>query len=249
MPEIIPAGTYSSLTAPVGTYGQLSGSTVVNGPVVVSGGLNTNCQPLTGSGSFTLNAGGTLGICDPAGITPTGTASGAVQVSGTRSYSDDATYVYNAQAMQPNTGTGLPATVRALEVNLTSASAAIFLVQPLSVRREVRLTQGSLTLTTVSSGVSQPLTLLSDASGTALVVNSGTGVVSGTATVQRYIDASLNARPGLPPLQRPGEQHHRGRPGHGRLHARWSTRAYNDSATPGTTTPFPTVFGYDQSPR
>ena len=38
----------------------------------------------------------------------------------------------------------------------------------------------------------QTLTLLSDATGTALVDNSGAGVVNGTATVQRYI-ASTNS--------------------------------------------------------
>jgi hypothetical protein len=91
------------------------------------------------------------------------------------------------------------------------------------------------------------LTLLSDASGTALLVNKNGGTVSGNLTVQRYLDGSLN--PGLgyrhltPPvtttladLVAPG------------LQPEISQAAtYNNSATPGTTTPFPTLFFYNQS--
>ena len=86
--------------------------------------------------------------------------------------------------------------------------------------------------------------LESNATGTALVVNNG-GVVVGNVTVQRYLDPSLN--PGL---------------GYRHFSAPISTAtvgslatasfspvvnpAYNASAQPGTVTPFPTVYGYDQ---
>ncbi len=93
----------------------------------------------------------------------------------------------------------------------------------------------------------QPLTLLSDATGTALVDNSGPGLVNGNATVQRYI-ASANSGPGY---------RHYSAPVSGSTVADLATlgftpeisqgSAYNNSATPATTTPFPTVFGYDQS--
>ena len=93
----------------------------------------------------------------------------------------------------------------------------------------------------------QPLTLLSDATGTALVDNTGTGLVNGTATVQRYIAAS-NAGPGY---------RHYSAPVVGSTVADLATSSfapeisqgsvYNTSATPGTTTPFPTVYSYDQS--
>ena len=93
--------------------GPAGGSTVVvTTAVQVSGTLLTNCQPLTGAGSFTLAAGATLGICDAAGISASG-STGAVQTTGTRSFSTDATYVYNGTAAQV-TGNGLPATVRSL---------------------------------------------------------------------------------------------------------------------------------------
>ncbi len=94
----------------------------------------------------------------------------------------------------------------------------------------------------------QVLTLLSDAAGTALVDNSGTGTVNGNATVQRYIDPSLNAGPGY---------RHYSAPVSGSTVADLTTAGftpeisqgsvYNNSATPATTTPFPTVFAYDQS--
>ncbi|MDO7849880.1 putative Ig domain-containing protein, partial [Hymenobacter sp. M29] len=91
-----------------------------------------------------------------------------------------------------------------------------------------------------------PFTLVSDAAGTAMVVNNGGSVVSGNVTVQRYIDPSLNpnrgyrhvsaaisnatvgslATSGFTPVVNP---------------------AYNTSPTPLLTVPFPTVYGYDQS--
>ncbi len=91
------------------------------------------------------------------------------------------------------------------------------------------------------------LTLLSDAAGTALVDNSGTGLVLGNATVQRSI-ASANSGLGY---------RHYSAPVSGSTVGDLATAGftpeisqgsvYNTSATPATTTPFPTVFAYDQS--
>ena len=90
------AGTYNNVTV-TGT-----GHPVLTGPlqahttfVVQPGGqAATACQPLTGAGTFTLAAGATLYICAPHGLSATG-PTGAVQVTGTRSFSSDATYIYN----------------------------------------------------------------------------------------------------------------------------------------------------------
>ncbi|NML66028.1 T9SS type A sorting domain-containing protein [Hymenobacter sp. RP-2-7] len=236
--QTIAGGTYNSITVTGAGAGTLQGPVTVIGAVTVQSGgrLDTNCQPLTGAGSFTVADGATLGICDAAGLSATG-STGAVQVTGTRSFSADATYVYSGTSAQA-TGLGLPSQVRAL----TAASAsALTLSQPLAVAQ---------TLTLASSGNlvlgSQPLTLLSSASGTALVVNSGTGTVQGTATVQRYIDGSLNAGLGYRHLSAPVSN---------TTVADLSTTsfapvlnpAYNTSATPGAVQPFPTVFGYDES--
>ncbi|RTQ52240.1 T9SS type A sorting domain-containing protein [Hymenobacter gummosus] len=109
---------------------------------------------------------------------------------------------------------------------------------PLSVTRVLTL---SSNLTMSGNGT---LTLTSDATGTAMVVNNN-GAVVGRATVQRYLDPSLN--PGL-------GYRHLAAPVSGTTMADLATAAfapvfnpaYNTSPTPGTVTPFPTVYGYDQ---
>ena len=238
-PLTIPTGTYNSITVNAGGVGTPNGPLTVNNAVVVNNGgtLNDGCAVISGAGTFTVAAGGTLGICAAAGIAATG-ATGAIQTTGTRSFGSDASYVYNGTVAQA-TGSGLPAQVRNLSI--TNAND-LTLSQPLSVRQALTVTNaGNLALN------GQPLTLLSDASGTALVVNSGTGLVTGgTATVQRYIDPSLNAGLGYRHLSAPVG----GSTVNNLATAGFTpvvNASYNSSATPGTVTPFPTVFGYDQS--
>ncbi|MBF9237659.1 T9SS type A sorting domain-containing protein [Hymenobacter sp. BT683] len=251
----IPAGFYRNITIKDGGFGTLLGDIAVSGALVVEDGgtlytFGDNCSRITGAGTFTLAAGGYLEICDAAGIALTG-ATGTVQTAGARSFSDDASYDYTAEEAQV-TGSGLPATVRELysfndfDVTLTQAVAIRQLLEPVK--------RGNLQLN------GQALTLLSDANGTALVVNNVselTGDVLGkvlgnTATVQRYLDPSLN--PGL------GYRHYSA-PVTGSTVADLDTKAaggsfspevsqasrYNASATPGRIAPFPTVFGYDQA--
>jgi len=105
--------------------------------------------------------------------------------------------------------------------------------------------QGGLTLTgSLAIDGGQPFTLLSNAGGTAYVVNNG-GAATGTATVQRYITPT---NPGL------GYRHYSAPVTNttvGDLATSSFTpvfnAAYNTNPTPGTTTPFPTVYGYDQT--
>jgi hypothetical protein len=238
--QTVAAGTYNSITVRSGGVATLGGNVVVNKTVTVQAGgtLNTNCQALTGAGSFALEAGGTLGICDLDGIAASGN-SGAVQLAGARSFSPDASYVYNGGDSQV-TGLGLPSRVRSLT---TSNASTVRLSNPLSV---------SQVLTVAGSGNfdlnGQALTLLSGKTGSALVVNSGTGIVSGgTATVQRYLDPAFNTGMGY---------RHYSAPVSGSTVADLATttgfapavnEAYNLSATPGMVMPFPTVYGYDQS--
>ena len=107
------------------------------------------------------------------------------------------------------------------------------------VRRLLVLQNGNL----ASNG---NLTLESDATGTAMVVNTN-GVVTGLATARRYVDPALN--PGLgyrhfaSPVSGPtvADLHAPGAP------APVVNPAYNTSPTPMSVTPFPTVFGYDES--
>jgi hypothetical protein len=236
-PLTVAGGSYNNVTVTATGVGTLTGPLDVAGALVVqSGGIfNTNCQPLTGSGNFVLAAGAELGICDPAGISLSG-PTGAIQLTGTRSFSPDASYTYNGSQAQV-TGLGLPAQVRNLTVD--NDSSGLSLSQGVAVAQVLRLSDGDL-------GVGgMPLTLLSSAQGTALVDNRG-GVVQGLASVQRWLapgsnpgagyrhlaspiaDASVNTltAPGFRPTLNP---------------------AYNSSATPGAVTPFPTVYGYDES--
>ena len=115
--QTIAAGTYNSITVNRGGGATLTGNVTVNSAVTVNDGGTLSsgvpgCYTIGGAGSFTLAAGGTLAICDAAGISSSG-ATGTVQVTGARSFSPDASYRYNGTAAQA-TGTGLPGTVRAL---------------------------------------------------------------------------------------------------------------------------------------
>ena len=120
--------------------------------------------------------------------------------------------------------------------NLTVGSATANLAAPAGVRRMLTLT-GNLATGT------QPFTLFSDASGTAMVVNTS-GAVVGTATVQRYINPTTNAGNGY---------RHYAAPVAATTVADLTTSgftpvvnpAYNQAANPYLVTPFPTVFGYN----
>ena len=126
-------------------------------------------------------------------------------------------------------------------LSVDKASGLATLTSAVQVRRVLTMANaGNLDL------AGNGLTLLSDATGSALTVNSGTGVVLGTATVQRYIDGSLNSGPGY---------RHYSAPVSNTTVADLATagfapvltQSYNTSNTPGTTNPFPNVFGYDQA--
>ncbi|MDO7884727.1 FG-GAP-like repeat-containing protein [Hymenobacter cheonanensis] len=231
------AGDYNDVTITGTGVATLSGPLTVNGTLSVEQGgtLNQNGQLLTGPGTMQLQAGATLVIGDAAGITSSG-ATGAVQLTGGRFFAADASYVYAGTGPQ-TTGDGLPTQVRNLTTLNTSdvtLSADVAVAQVLTVGSAGNLLTAGHTLT-----------LLSSASGTALVVNASTGVVSGAATVQRYIDPSTN--PGL------GYRHY-APPVTNSTVADFSTAGfipvvnatYNTSATPGAVTPFPTIFSYDQ---
>jgi hypothetical protein len=243
--QTIIAGTYSSIViqGPNGVATLGGNVTLSNGGslTVNNGGtLNDGGYLIGGPGSFTLAAGGALGIGNAAGIATGNASSGTVQNTGTRNFSPDASYVYNGTVAQA-TGTGLPTQVRSLATTNSSPvtlSAPVRVVQVLTVGGS-----GNLVLN------GQALTLLSSSTGTALAVNTGTGIVSGgTAVVQRYLDPSINPGSGY---------RHYSPPVSGSTVADLATAGfapeisqasvYNSSATPGTTTPFPTVFGYDQS--
>jgi hypothetical protein len=240
-PVAVAAGTYNSITVTGTGVGQLSGAVVVNTAVTVQGTLLTSCQPLTGAASFTLAAGATLGICDVNGIS-TAPGSGAVQTTGVRSFSSDATYIYNGTQAQ-STGNALPLSVRALTV---ANPANVGLTQAVAVAQVLTLAStGNLLLNF------NLLLLRSDANGTALVANTGSGVVVGsTATLQRHIEtnpASGGYRHYASPMvASAGAETLATLATTGYVPDFSGAAAYNSSATPGLVTPFPTVFLYNQ---
>lgn len=92
----VAAGSYNSITVNSGGLGILTGDVTVNSFVTINsgGGINDGCYTISGTGSFTLVAGGSLAICDAYGLQAVGNL-GAVRVTGARSFSTDASYIYN----------------------------------------------------------------------------------------------------------------------------------------------------------
>ena len=205
-----------------------------------------------GTGSTAIGNGAVLVLAQAAGIAAAPAAAGEVQTT-TRSFSPDATYVYNGTAAQ-TTGTGLPGTVRGLTVNNPTG---LTLTNALRVSQLVYLESGNLT-----TGTANNLTLLSapanstslTAGQTALIDNTG-GIVAGTNTnnvMQRAVDNVLTGdnigyhhysspmvtttvgdltAPGFAPV----------------LNDATSNPGFNSARLVGVVRPFPTVFGYDET--
>ncbi|HEX8428841.1 DUF4394 domain-containing protein [Hymenobacter sp.] len=192
---------------------------VANDPVV-SDGQQANNVTLVSGATLTSAPGGVLTI--NGNFTNNG---GTTLGSGTGSI------VFNGAAAQTISGT------TTFFNNLTTGAAGLTAGGPVQVQRVLAL-NGNLT----SNG---NLTLLSNATGTAHVVNIN-GTVVGNATVQRYIDGGANASAGY---------RHYSAPVSGSTVADLTTSgfspvvnsAYNTAADPSSVTPFPTVFGYDES--
>jgi len=238
----VPAGSYQDITVNSGTA-TLGGNVTVYGALVVkspasqsASTLNTNCFLVSGPGSFELQAGAALRICDADGISASG-ATGAVRNTGTRTFSPDARYAYVGTGNQA-TGSGLPATVRELEMAIPTSNT-LALTNSVSISQKLTPTSGIIT----SSG--QALTLLSGASGTALMAP-GTGALSGILTIQRYLDPSVNAGAGYRHLSLPFD-YSTFAGVTGPAYAPVFNATYNTSARPDLVTPFPTVFAYDQT--
>jgi hypothetical protein len=114
--------------------------------------LSMGSQIMASTGDFTLMDGATLMIGSANGITSSG-SSGNIQVTGTRIYGSDASYIYNGTVEQ-NTGSGLPATVKNLRqdnsnnltlTNTTSVSNTLTLGGGLIIATDDTLTLGTST--------------------------------------------------------------------------------------------------------
>ncbi len=187
-----------------------SGSIVFNGSgtqIYTSGGTVSNTVNFTvnngsylqmadgttvvsGGGSFTLSSGATLGVTSSAGITTSG-ASGNIQVSGTRTYSTGAHYIYNGTAAQA-TGNGLTQNIPA---NLTiNNSAGVTLTASTNLTGDLMISSGTFDLGANTANRSSSGGTLTLGAGTTLKIggtgslpsNYATHSISSSSTVEYY---------------------------------------------------------------
>jgi hypothetical protein len=221
-PDWYTAGNWSPNTVPDATINATIPATAIFSPTISSG--TANARNLTVSSGATLSqTDGTLTLA--ANLTNNGTfqpTGGTVSLGGT--------------ALSNIVGSG---TTRFWNLTVGANGALLATSGGASVQRVLTLNGNFAT-----NGNS--FTLESNASNTALVVNNTGNVVTGSVTVQRYIDPILNPGPGYRHYSAPIIT-----ATVGSLATAGFTpvvnAAYNSSATPGATTPFPTVYGYDQS--
>lgn len=189
--------------------------------LVLIAGLNNAPSVVTLADGSNLQVFGDFTNNDGALATPAGAAgTGTVTLAGAR-----------AQEIAGPTATTFPNLVVGSGTTATTSAGV-------AITRSVTAT-GNLAI-----GVGQLFTLRSSASGTAYVANTG-GAITGTATVQRYITPTNNGA---------GYRHYSS-PVSGNTVADFAATgfapvvnpAYNSSATPPTTTPFPNIFTYDQA--
>ncbi|WP_157807316.1 T9SS type A sorting domain-containing protein [Hymenobacter chitinivorans] len=176
--------------------------------------------------SFTVDAGASM------------TVDGTFTVTG--SIRNDGSFSGAGEVQMTTTGTHTIDGTRVPSIrNLTLATGA---TTQLNVATFVT---GMLTLNANLNTPRAAVVLASSANGTAMVVNNGNFAVVGRAVVQRYIAPGLN--PGL------GYRHYSSPVSNvsfdSFIYQGYSAvvnPAYNSAAYPGTVTPFPTVYGYDQ---
>jgi len=239
-----PGGTYNNVTITGTGILSLQGSMTVNGTLTIRAGgrLSPNCFDLMGPGNFDLQGNGSLDICSVDGIAATGPI-GSVQMTGTRTFSNDANYIYSGTLGPQVTGNGMPTTVRSLQNFNTDGltmTTDLALGSDVNVRQVLRANGGSIN----TNG--RTIRLMSNASGTAMIINASGGTIIGNVTAERYITPNLNAGAGY---------RHYSSPLAGQTLNNLITTgfapifnpAYDTAAAPGLIVPFPTVYAYDES--
>ncbi|WP_375578176.1 T9SS type A sorting domain-containing protein [Marivirga tractuosa] len=139
-----------------------TGSSFTNGinfRISNSTSLDVANYALTGSGTFEIGAGSTLITANADGIT-TGTTTGAIRVSGTRTYNNGATIEYSGTTAQ-SLGNGFPASGVNLTINNTGGGVNMSSDVIIESGRTLALTEGTLNI-----GDGNHLTLNGDVSTT-----------------------------------------------------------------------------------
>ena len=188
-----------STTVAANTTMTLGAGFVSNGAASISSGGRLNCGTLTvsGTGSFTVQSGGTLGMASTAGISSSG-ATGNVQTS-TRNFGTGGNYVYYGSALQA-TGNGLPRTVNDLTIFNSSGVTMNAASANYTVAGTLYLTAGSLGINgdTLTINNLQRSSGTLGGSSTSSVGISGTSVplffTSGSRTLKNlFLNASASA--------------------------------------------------------
>ena len=202
---------------------------LINGPSVAQ--FNPSVTGTVNAGNITLGSGSVLFIGN----------TGTVRVAGNFT---------NQAGMVTGMGRGkvelvgvseqtIGGTVATSFRNLSVGPAGAVTSTPVVVERGLTL-RGNLTV-----GFNQTVGVLSTAIGPGYVVNDG-GTVIGAVSVQRYIDPSINPGYGYRHLSSPVANttfNTLQGPGYTPIF----NPAYNSGPDPQAVTPYPTVFGYDQS--
>lgn len=124
--------------------------------VVSAGGLWCAANVVSGANTFTLNNGSYLGMGHALGISVLGTATGNIQMTTARNFSNSANYIYNG-AVNQVTGNALPAicnglTIANTAVNGTVTIAANQLVNGVNLLQQGTFDIGTTTVTINGSG-------------------------------------------------------------------------------------------------
>ncbi len=213
-----------------GSIVRAAGTIAVTGNFTSTGSLIQSAGDVTIGGSLTNNSSGTISQ-----------AAGTIAVTG--NLTNNGSFATGAGTVLLGSATGASsnifgsAAVRFWNLTIQASGAQLSTSAGASVQRVLTLTGNFNTNGNV-------FTIESASTGDALVVNNP-GMVVGNATVQRYIDPSLNRGPGY---------RHYSAPVSTSTVADLTTTGftpiinpnYNTSATPTAEVPFPNVYGYDE---
>lgn len=141
--------TQQTVTKAAGTTISQSGGSTTTFTVNNNAIINLGTSVLDGAADFSLASGATLITAHTSGINSTG-ATGAIQVTGSRTFSSGANYTFNGSAAQNSgvfTTTPTANQVNNLTINNTAGntSTGVTLQQPLAVAGTLTLTAGHLT--------------------------------------------------------------------------------------------------------
>ena len=148
----------------------------IAGALTVSNGmLNCGANIVSGTGSFTVAPGATLGVGSPSGVTASG-ATGNIQTA-IRNFDPGANYSYIGGSTQI-TGNGLPSTVHDLTIN---SGAGVSLSSGVAVNGSLILTAGTFTLGANSLTVMNPIggtpaNLNADGTSSLTITGSASGI-------------------------------------------------------------------------